>query len=263
MRGMPKRGPVANAELLAFYFFGRDDAEEDFDKDDFAVESLATKILEQGFDDFSILNDAVSALLTADDFDGDLDSWLEEYEEELDGVDPKEARRLWRRGFVDETALELQDLVIDEMADMVANDEDDDEEDDDDAPTAGTKKPPKKNAGPYAAIGRDGDKDAVNAWDLDVMEEPIKAAKDDVRASGWVTKADRKQAIRAASKKAAETFQADMDADGAKKEWLEQNADDLLADDLNPEVAYDKWWRPAFVARTAKMIEDELEGTEF
>lgn len=240
---------TGDASLWRFYLFGRDDAEEDFDADDYDVDELARKILGKGpanvgEDLRKVLLAVIHQAISADEFDGSVKEWRAEYEDELAELDTHNkdaARALWKRGYIDGTVVELEDEVVDHMADLVNDDED-----------TGSSAP----TGSYAAYGKQGTKDAPNAWDDDVMEEYVLAGAAAVTASGWSTAKEKAAAIRRAAVAQAEKY---MGEDEDESAWMDANADDAKDDGLNPEVAYNAHWRPAFVAATAKMLEEAIE----
>lgn len=243
----------AQRSLQRFYLYGREDAEEDFEPEDVPdLDELATKILDgvgdRGSDLRAMLRGPIDKLLEIDEFDGDEKSWREEYAEELEGVDAAKARELWRAGYIDEAMLDLEAVVVDRMEELLDLAEYEEE-------TIKASSSPQEDYSAWADDGRD---DASDAWDDGEMKERIAQILDEVNKSGWSTDVERVQAIKQESAAAAEAYQEDAEEDGAKDEWMKLNAEDARAYGLNPEIAYAKHWRPAFVARIGELIEERV-----
>lgn len=240
----------AEIALHRFYLYGRDDAEEDFDPDDYDLEALYDQELSKvlfGEDMRRILAQRVDTVMAAGAITGDEAEWRDSYADELAGVDEKQARRYWAQGFRDEAVMELEDELVDMLrAKFKLEGAHDDEVD--------------ATPGSYAAYGTDGTNDAIDTWDDAEMGEYVDQAVEQVKRSGWATAEERAGAIKNASKVQAERYQADMEEDGAKDHWMDHNEETASDDGLNPEVAYDQYWRPAFVAKMAVLIGDAVDG---
>lgn len=249
---------ISRKAMHQLYLQGREDAEEDFDVEDFDIEEMAQLVLD-GDDLRKTVGEAVEASLANALYSGMISEWIDDNEDELAAAcdcEPGEELHAmrgsrieefywpaWKRGFTDEATMALEDEVVDQMEEML------DDEDDDEAaakvPTArAVRLATKQNGGgiTYYGYAEDGRKDARSSWDdsrWEIVEAVVEAARGQdptpVLLGGLaVTKVD-------------ELLEED------KEQWLEQNAEDAVADGLDPEKAYDLWWG-AYKHRTAQMV---------
>lgn len=260
MEAIPGRGyswamadPIVNHR---YYLWGREAAEDRFEGKDFDVKQMAQQVLD-GADLRDTLKAAVDAQMAMDNYDGSLSEFIEEYDDALIrhlGVGGRGAVALenlrtayrsqaselwaqWQRGFRDEATMALEDDVVDQMHEIVV----DQEENDPHSPAVGVG---------YGAYVRDGKKDAVSSWEDGPMGDYIGQLTMKIREVRHPTP----EKIRELSLEVAELAQVDWENEGCKDQWMKANARDALDDDLDPEVAYRDFWRPAFVNETAAIL---------
>lgn len=250
-----RANPAARtARILAYYYLlGRDDADEEFDAEDFAAGVLALRALSGSTKLHEICRSAVQADLDRNALNGTEREWFEENDDDLQedaehGIDPMAAWNEWRAGYLDQASMTLAILIADEMREIL--DSDDDEDTGVETPrakkrAATTRKviPNPVGDGPsYGAWYADGMKDCVKSWDETSMDDEIQAAArrlDDVR-----TAMVHSTAVDLAAQAVADYWE-EQQPEG-RRIWEADNADDVRGDGLDVDRAYQMWadgWR--------------------
>lgn len=249
-----------------FYLDGREDAAEDFDAREFDLEAIARQALGHSENLREIIAQAIRADLATDAHDGTKADWLADHEADCSkaGLDPELAYVAWCRGYVDQGAWEIEsdiehDGVFEEVIDEVTAVEtpsgrasarraaaggDDDDGDDDIHDNPATDR-----ATDYGDWFKTGIQDCENSWDATELDDEINLAAVEYGRTG--------KKVGDLAARAVKDYWRAAEAAGSKEVWLDQNADDVKADGLRVERAYQSWadgWRTRAVSYAAAEI---------
>lgn len=215
--------------LYRWYLQGRDDADEDLDLEQFDAETLARRVL-KGTPIRDLTVTAMQDLLAIDPHDGSESEWIEEHAEDLeeDAVNPREAYKEWRRGWIDEGAHQLETEIVEAMNELLDEEEDEDDEHEEEVPR------PNGAAADYHDWYRTGIQDCGNVWNTEDWEEHAFQ-----RFRARAVKLEGKELAEAIATFVKEQWEADREDSQAN--WNEQNAEEVEAEGLDPRKAYDHW----------------------
>jgi hypothetical protein len=211
--------------LHRWYLQGRDDADEDLDLEQFDAETLARRVL-SGTPIRDLTVTAMTDLLAIDPHDGSEAEWAEEHQDDLeeDEVNPKDAYKEWRRGWIDEGAHQLEADIVEAMQELLDElDEGEDDEEEDDESDGG-----RATLRDYE---RTGVQDCDNVWDGEEIDRRALARKVKGKSS-----AERDAAIEAAIDDMWKEY-----GDDIREDWVKQNAADVKDNRLDVDKAFKAW----------------------